>query len=140
MRSRRSSARWASRSACGSIPRSSSACAPSTSARTRARTSEGGLPPPDGHRVPRGARAGGSGGSRSPASARARGEAGARRWEAHGPHPEATQVHRARVIVVDTNLLVYLYVSGQNTAQAETVLVRDPVWVAPLLWRSEFRN
>ena len=44
------------------------------------------------------------------------------------------------MIVVDTNLLVYLYVSGQNTAQAETVLVRDPVWVAPLLWRSEFRN
>src|SRR2546427_1982328 len=40
-RSRRSSARWASRSACASTPRSSSACAPSTSARTRARTSEG---------------------------------------------------------------------------------------------------
>jgi predicted nucleic acid-binding protein len=44
------------------------------------------------------------------------------------------------VIVVDTNLLVYLYVSGANTARAEGVLVRDPVWVAPLLWRSEFRN
>src|SRR5439155_6689244 len=70
---------------------------------------------PRGHRVPRGARAGGSGGPRNPAGARARGEAGARRWAAHGPHPEATQVHRARVIVVDTNLLVYLYVSGQNT-------------------------
>ncbi len=44
------------------------------------------------------------------------------------------------MIVVDTNLLVYLYVSGADTAQAERVLVRDPVWVAPLLWRSEFRN
>ncbi len=44
------------------------------------------------------------------------------------------------MIVVDTNLLVYLYVSGANTGQAERVLVRDPVWVAPLLWRSEFRN
>jgi len=28
------------------------------------------------------------------------------------------------VIVVDTNLLVYLYVSGANTGQAERVLVR----------------
>jgi len=44
------------------------------------------------------------------------------------------------VIVVDTNLLVYLYVRGQRTVQAEAAVIRDPVWVAPLLWRSEFRN
>lgn len=44
------------------------------------------------------------------------------------------------MIVVDTNLLVYLFLPGERTADAEQVFQRDPVWVAPLLWRSEFRN
>lgn len=44
------------------------------------------------------------------------------------------------MVVVDTSVLVYLYVRGERTAQAEGVLTRDPVWAAPILWRSEFRN
>jgi predicted nucleic acid-binding protein len=44
------------------------------------------------------------------------------------------------VIVADTNLLTYLYVQGQRTAESEAVLQQDAVWAVPLLWRSEFRN
>ena len=44
------------------------------------------------------------------------------------------------MIVVDTNVIAYLFLPGTHTAVARRVLQRDPAWVAPVLWRSEFRN
>jgi predicted nucleic acid-binding protein len=44
------------------------------------------------------------------------------------------------VIVVDTNVVAYLLLSGEFTERAEALLQKDPEWVAPLLWRSELRN
>ncbi len=44
------------------------------------------------------------------------------------------------MIVVDSNVLAYLYLPGEHTAAAEKLLVREPDWAAPVLWRSEFRN
>jgi predicted nucleic acid-binding protein len=44
------------------------------------------------------------------------------------------------VIVVDSNIVAYLYLPGAYTERAESLLGHDSDWAAPILWRSEFRN
>ena len=44
------------------------------------------------------------------------------------------------MIVVDTNIISYLYLAGDHSQQVELLLSTDPVWNAPVLWRSEFRS
>lgn len=44
------------------------------------------------------------------------------------------------MIVADTNTIAYLYLPTDQTDNVVSLLHKDPQWVAPLLWRSEFRN
>lgn len=44
------------------------------------------------------------------------------------------------MIVVDTNIICYLYISGARSQQVEQLLSVEPHWCAPVLWRSEFRS
>ena len=44
------------------------------------------------------------------------------------------------MIVVDTNVIHYCWVRGQNTEVAQAVRRKDPDWHAPILWRSELRS
>lgn len=44
------------------------------------------------------------------------------------------------MIVVDSNVLAYLYLTSEYTDAAEALLETNPNWAAPVLWRSEFCN
>ncbi len=44
------------------------------------------------------------------------------------------------MIVSDTNLISYLWLSKYNFEIAEKIFSKDPVWCVPLLWKSEFRS
>ncbi len=44
------------------------------------------------------------------------------------------------MIVVDTNVIAYLFIKGYYSNKAISLLRLDPVWLVPFLWKSEFRN
>ena len=44
------------------------------------------------------------------------------------------------MIVSDTNLMIRLYVESAISPLARELMLRDPDWAAPVLWRSEFRS
>lgn len=44
------------------------------------------------------------------------------------------------MIVVDVNIIAYLWIPGDLSTYAEKVLLRDDEWVSSILWKSEFRN
>lgn len=44
------------------------------------------------------------------------------------------------MIVVDTNVIAYLYVPDERSVPAAELLRSEPEWAAPLVWRSELRS
>lgn len=44
------------------------------------------------------------------------------------------------MITVDTNVLVHLWLPSDKTAISEKIYQLDADWIAPVLWRSEYRN
>jgi predicted nucleic acid-binding protein len=44
------------------------------------------------------------------------------------------------MLVVDTNIVAYLYLDAAYLDLMQALLERDGVWVAPTLWRSDLRS
>ena len=44
------------------------------------------------------------------------------------------------MIVVDTNIIGYFFLTSSKSKLADNAWQKDPIWAAPLLWRSEMRN
>ena len=44
------------------------------------------------------------------------------------------------MVVADVNVIAYLLIPGERSLLAEKAFRKDPDWIVPLLWRSEFRN
>lgn len=44
------------------------------------------------------------------------------------------------MIVTDCNIISYYFIPGKYTKSVQKVFNTDHHWIAPILWRSEFRN
>lgn len=44
------------------------------------------------------------------------------------------------MIVVDAHIIAALLLRSEKTSIARQLLIHDTVWIAPLIWRSEFRQ
>ena len=44
------------------------------------------------------------------------------------------------MLCVDTNIICYRYMASPLSAAADAAWAKDPDWIVPILWRSEFRN
>ena len=44
------------------------------------------------------------------------------------------------MIVVDTNIITYFYLKNDLSKLVDNLYKKEPDWVVPMLWRSEFRN
>ena len=44
------------------------------------------------------------------------------------------------MIVVDTNIIAYLFLVGEKTPLAQAARRQDPEWIVPSLWKHEFLN
>lgn len=44
------------------------------------------------------------------------------------------------MIVVDTYILAHFWLPSDQSQLSDEVFDKDPEWVAPVLWKSEFRN
>ncbi|MCH8487900.1 MAG: type II toxin-antitoxin system VapC family toxin [Candidatus Cyclonatronum sp.] len=44
------------------------------------------------------------------------------------------------MIVVDNNILAHFWLPSEHSMHCEELFRWDPEWVAPVLWKSEFRN
>ena len=44
------------------------------------------------------------------------------------------------MIVIDVNIISALFIKSDHTPEAKKLLMHDNDWIAPLIWRSEFRH